>query len=110
MTVRPPTIVEYGAFQQPPSPLFRDYLQGSDRIAPFYEGGRWDLVALAAAARASLELRRRRQDLAAALVRQQEGRGATAAARRARDLADGRASAIVTGQQAGLFGAFYAGE
>ena len=39
MTVRPPTIVEYGAFQQPPSPLFRDYLKGSDRIAPFSSRG-----------------------------------------------------------------------
>ena len=104
MTVRPPTIVEYGAFQQPPSLLFRDYLLGSDRIAPFYDGGRWDIDALAGAARASLELPRRRQDLAAALVRQQESRGAAAAARRARDLGDARATAVVTGQQAGLFG------
>ncbi len=104
MTVRPPTIVEYGAFQQPPSPLFRDYLLGSDRVAPFYDGGRWDLDALAGAADASLALPRRRQELADALVRQQEGRGAAAAARRGRELADGRATAIVTGQQAGLFG------
>jgi bacillithiol biosynthesis cysteine-adding enzyme BshC len=104
MTVRPPTIVEYGAFQQPPSPLFRDYLLGSDRVAPFFDGGRWDLDALAAAAAASLELPRRREELADALVRQQEGRGAGPAARRARELADGRATAIVTGQQAGLFG------
>src|SRR5512141_2055349 len=104
MTVRPPTIVEYGAFQQPPSPLFRDYLLGSDRIAPFYEGGRWDKDALGAAARASLELPRRRQDLAAARVRQEESRGADTAAGRARDLADSRACAVVTGQQAGLFG------
>ena len=104
MTVRPPTIVEYGAFQQPPSPLFRDYLLGSDRIAPFYDGGRWDVEALAKAAGATVDLPRPRSALAEALVRQQEGRGAQAAARRARDLADGRATAIVTGQQAGLFG------
>jgi bacillithiol synthase len=104
MTVRPPTIVEYGAFQQPPSPLFRDYLLGSDRVAPFYEGGRWDLDALAGTAAASLEFPRPRQELADALVRQQEGRGAAAAARRARELADVRATAVVTGQQAGLFG------
>src|SRR5688572_29326086 len=104
MTVRPPTIVEYGAFQQPPSPLFRDYLLGSDRVAPFYNGGRWDLDALAAAAGASLGLARPRQELADALVRQQEGRGAAPAAQRARDLADSRATAVVTGQQAGLFG------
>ena len=104
MTVRPPTIVEYGAFQQPPSPLFRDYLLGSDRAAPFYDGGRWDLDALAAAAGASLDLPRRRQELADALVRQQDGREAAGAARRAGELADGRATAVVTGQQAGLFG------
>ena len=104
MTVRPPTIVEYGAFQQPPSPLFRDYLLGSDRIAPFYDGGRWDLDALAGTAAASLEFPRPRQELADALVGQQEGRGAAAAARRARELADVRATAVVTGQQAGLFG------
>jgi len=104
MTVRPPTIIEYGAFQQPPSPLFRDYLLGSDRVAPFYDGGRWDLDALAKAAGASLDLPRRREELAGALVRQQEGRGASEAARRARELADGSATAVVTGQQAGLFG------
>ena len=104
MTVRPPTIVEYGAFQQPPSALFRDYLLGCDRAAPFYEGGRWDLDALAGAARATAALPRRGQDLADALVRQQEGRGARAAAGRARQLADGRATAVVTGPQAGLFG------
>ena len=64
MTDRPPTIVEYGAFQQPPSLLFRDYLLGSDRVAPFNDGGRWDLDALAAASAATLEIPRRRQDLA----------------------------------------------
>lgn len=104
MTDRPPTIVEYGAFQQPPSPLFRDYLCGCDRIAPFYDGGRWDLEALAASADRSVAVPRRRPDLADALVRQQEGRGAALAARRARELGDGGATAVVTGQQAGLFG------
>src|SRR5215208_6376545 len=73
MTVRPPTIVEYGAFQQPPSLLFRDYLQGSARAASFYEGGRWDLDALAAAAAASRALPRRTENLAQALVGQQAG-------------------------------------
>ena len=104
MTVRPPTIVEYGAFQQPPSLLFRDYLQGCSRAAPFYDGGHWDLDALARAAGAARDLTRRREDLAQALVRQQESRGATAAAGRARALADPRTTAVVTGQQAGLFG------
>lgn len=103
MTDRPPTIVEYGAFQQPPSRLFRDYLVGSDRAAPFYEGGRWDLDALDASAGAAGDTARR-GEAAEALARQQDGRGATVAAARARELAGGRAAAIVTGQQAGLFG------
>ena len=60
MTVRPPTIVEYGAFQQPPSPLFRDYLLGAERAAPFYDGGRWDLEAVARAASQTITLPRRR--------------------------------------------------
>jgi bacillithiol biosynthesis cysteine-adding enzyme BshC len=42
--------------------------------------------------------------VASALVRQQETRGAERAAARARDLADPNAVAVVTGQQAGLFG------
>ena len=104
MTDRPPTIVEYGAFQQPPSLLFRDYLAGSDRIAPFYDGGRWDAPALHAAADRTLTLPRRRRELCEALVRQQEARGAAGAASRARELVDERATAVVTGQQAGLFG------
>src|SRR5688572_10890441 len=104
MTVRPPTIVEYGAFQQPPSALFRDYLTGSGQAAAFYDGGRWDPDAVAGAAARSLELTRRRPELAAALVRQQESRGTSSAAGLARALADPSATAIVTGQQAGLFG------
>jgi bacillithiol biosynthesis cysteine-adding enzyme BshC len=104
MTDRPPTIVEYGAFQQPPSLLFRDYLAGAERIAPFYDGGRWDAAALHAAADRTLTLPRRRRELCDALVRQQEARGATRAAGRARELVDERATAVVTGQQAGLFG------
>ena len=52
MTARPPTVVDYGAFQQPPSrSLPRLPHRATAACRPFYDGGRWDLDALAAAAR-----------------------------------------------------------
>ena len=101
---RPATVVDYGAFQHPPSPLFRDYLTGAARAARFYDGGRWDLDALAACADRTLSLGRERDALVGALAAQQEARGAPEAAVRARQLTRPDAVAVVTGQQAVLLG------
>ncbi len=101
---RPGRVFDYGAFRHPTSPLFRDYLAGQPKALAFYGGGGWDLPALLEASRRALTLERPRDAVASALVRQQEARGAPAAAARAALLRDPRAVAVVTGQQAGLFG------
>ena len=82
-----PLILDYGAFQHPPSALFRDYLGGSPSAAPFFAGGRWDLEALAQKSEAALALARPREAVAEAQARQQEARGNAGAAARARELA-----------------------
>ncbi len=46
MTARPSGVLDYGAFRQPLSQLFRDYLAGRPGAAPFYGGGRFDLEAV----------------------------------------------------------------
>jgi bacillithiol synthase len=104
MPARPTTVIDYGAFQDPPSPLFRDYLTGVPRAVRFYDGGRWDPEGLAASADRSLGLPRDGAAVSRALAAQQETRGATEAARRALQLAQPDAVAVVTGQQAVLFG------
>jgi bacillithiol biosynthesis cysteine-adding enzyme BshC len=104
MPARPPTLVDYGAFQHPPSPLFRDYLTGSGTASHFYEGGRWDAEGLLASADRALGMPRGRDAVSQVLVAQQEARGASEAARRARELEQAGAVAVVTGQQAVLFG------
>jgi bacillithiol biosynthesis cysteine-adding enzyme BshC len=82
-----------------------DYIRAFDRVAHFYAGhpataeGWRDTIARVAAHP------RDRAGVAAALAAQQERRAAPAAARAsAARLADPRSVAIVTGQQAGLFG------
>jgi bacillithiol synthase len=104
MTERPRRVFEYGAFQQPTSPLFRDYLAGAPAVAPFYDGGGWDLPALVRSADATRRLARPREAVADSLARQQQSRGAAAAADRASLLRKPETVAVVTGQQAGLFG------
>ena len=101
---RPVTVLDYGAFQNAPSPLFRDYLAGTGVAGRFYDGGRWDVEALLASADRSLASPRDREAVAAALAAQQDAREAPEAAARARQLARPDAVAVVTGQQAVLFG------
>lgn len=101
---RPTAVVDYGAFQHPPSPLFRDYLTAVPRAVRFYDGGRWDPEGLLASADRTLGRPRDRDALSRALVAQQEARGAAPAAARARQLAQPDVVAVVTGQQAILFG------
>lgn len=97
-------VIDYGAFQEPPSALFREYLAGSPRVAAFYDGGRWDVDALVASSARAAARSLDRTTLADALVRQQRERGAGTAAEQAGRLARPDASAVVTGQQAVLFG------
>ncbi len=97
-------IIPYEALQQPLSPLFLDYLAGRERASPFLRAGGLELEAIASAAEEVGSLGRPMGAVAGALVRQQEARGSEKAAERARALAAPGASAIVTGQQAGLFG------
>jgi bacillithiol biosynthesis cysteine-adding enzyme BshC len=104
MASRPPIVIDYGDFQQPPSRLFRDYLTGAPGVKAFYASPRWDLEGLGASADNALRSDRPRSAVVAALVRQQEAREASAAAAQARRLADPRSTIVITGQQAVLFG------
>ena len=82
-----------------------DYAFEHQQVAEFFAGDPADPAAWSAAIRAAQEHERPRGEVAALLVAQQEARGAPAdAIVAAGQLADPRAVAIVTGQQAGLFG------
>jgi bacillithiol biosynthesis cysteine-adding enzyme BshC len=104
MTARPGGVLDYGVFRQPLSQLFRDYIAGRPGPAPFYGGGRFDLEAVLEAGERTAGLVRDTRTLANVLARQQESRGAMKAAARAEELAAPGATAVVTGQQAGLLG------
>jgi bacillithiol biosynthesis cysteine-adding enzyme BshC len=104
MPETPVEVIAYDALHQPLSPLFLDYLAGSERVRPFLGAAGFDLGAVAEAAGRAAAHERPLAAVAGAIARQQDGRGARRAAGRARELASAGATAIVTGQQAGLFG------
>jgi bacillithiol synthase len=105
MTARPADVIEYGAFQHPPSALFRDFLAGSPLVAPFYPAAAgWDLDTLSGHGEGALRFSRPTAAVTDALVQQQLDRAAEGAADRARQLNEPGTLAVVTGQQAGLFG------
>ena len=104
MPREPAEVVPFEAFHQPLSPLYLDYLAGRPRVAAFLGETGLDLDVLADAADRAVTVPRSRKQVSEALVRQQQERGAERAAERARWLVDPRSVAVVTGQQAGLFG------
>jgi bacillithiol biosynthesis cysteine-adding enzyme BshC len=85
--------------------LAADYIESFDPLAPFFTGNptvpqAWNTAIVRAQAHA-----RRRDTLASLVLEQQRRRGAPpAAVAAASHLADPRSVAVVTGQQAGLFG------
>jgi bacillithiol biosynthesis cysteine-adding enzyme BshC len=85
--------------------LAADYAYNFSALAPFFSGDPGDRAAWAHAVRCAQANARHRDQIASILASQQERRGAPARAREAaQQLADPRAVALVTGQQAGLFG------
>jgi bacillithiol biosynthesis cysteine-adding enzyme BshC len=85
--------------------LAADYAYDFRSVAPFFSGDPSQRAAWADAIARTQAHERGRTDIAAVLAAQQERRGAPPRAREAgRLLADRRTVAIVTGQQAGLFG------
>jgi bacillithiol biosynthesis cysteine-adding enzyme BshC len=85
--------------------LAADYAYDFGAVAPFFSGDPADRAAWADAIARTQAHDRRREDIAAVIAGQQERRQAPARAREAgRLLADRGTVAVVTGQQAGLFG------
>jgi bacillithiol biosynthesis cysteine-adding enzyme BshC len=85
--------------------LAADYAYDFRSVAPFFSGDPADRSAWADAIARTQAHDRRRGDIAHVIAQQQERRGAPPRAREAgRLLADSQTVAIVTGQQAGLFG------
>ena len=85
--------------------LAADYAYDFRAVASFFSGDPADRAAWADAIARTQVHERRRDEIAAVIASQQERRQAPARAREAaRLLADGRTVAVVTGQQAGLFG------
>jgi bacillithiol synthase len=85
--------------------LAADYAYDFGSVAPFFSGNPSDRAAWADSIARTQAHDRRRDDIAAVIAGQQERRQAPARARdAARLLTDKRTVAILTGQQAGLFG------
>src|SRR5262245_59451714 len=85
--------------------LASDYAYDFKSVAPFFSGDPSDRAAWAEAIARTQQHERRRDDIARVIAAQQERRGAPPRAREhARLLTDPRTVAILTGQQAGLFG------
>lgn len=86
-------------------PLAGDYAYNFSNVAPLYAGDPSSDAAWRDAIARTQAHPRRRRELAALLTRQQERRNAPAEARHAAaQLADEKAVAVITGQQAGAFG------
>ncbi len=85
--------------------LAADYAYDFRSVAPFFSGDPADRSAWAAAIERTQQHDRRRADIAAVIGAQQQRRGAPPrAVDAARLLADRQTVAVLTGQQAGLFG------
>jgi bacillithiol biosynthesis cysteine-adding enzyme BshC len=85
--------------------LAADYAYDFRSVAPFFSGDPADVSAWAEVIARTQAHDRRRSEIAAVIARQQERRGAPPRARDAGQLlADRQTVAVVTGQQAGLFG------
>jgi bacillithiol synthase len=85
--------------------LAADYAYDFPAVAGFFSGNPSDRAAWADAIARTQAYDRRRDEIASVIAKQQERRGAPARARdAARLLADKRTVAVLTGQQAGLFG------
>jgi bacillithiol biosynthesis cysteine-adding enzyme BshC len=85
--------------------LAADYAYDFPAVAPFFSGNPADRAAWAAAIARTQGHERRRQEIAAVIAAQQQRRAAPPRAlETALQLADPRTVAILTGQQAGLFG------
>jgi bacillithiol biosynthesis cysteine-adding enzyme BshC len=100
---RTPRVVDYSSCRQPLSPLFLDYVAGRPSALRALGTDGWDLPTIVAAGARASSLTRDPAALTEALVRQQEARGVARAAS-PRELAQREAVAVVSGQQACLFG------